>query len=120
MFVPQITTVEGIAHPETEATVQAKVDQDPTVDTDINTETIVLTTATDIKNMIGDTTQTQETDITHITKSITTIDRDLEATHLLETTITPEIDPQTEEIISTKTGQIVETTHFTQRLMLSI
>ena len=51
MSIPQITTVEGIAHLETEATVQAKVDQDPTVDPDINTETIVLTGTTDNDHM---------------------------------------------------------------------
>ena len=120
MSTPQKTTVEGIAHQETEATVQAEVDQDPPVDQDINTETIVLTTATDNKNMTENTMQTPEKDRTHLIKDITTIDRDLEATHLLETMITPEIDPQTEETISTKAGQIVETTHFTQRLMLLI
>merc|ERR1711954_323632 len=97
MFTPQITTVEGIAHPETEATVQAEVYQDPPVDQDINTKTIVLTTATDNKNMTENTTQTPEIDITHLIKSITTIDRDPEATHLLDTKITPEIDHQKQE-----------------------
>ena len=120
MFIPQTTIVEGIAHPETEAIVQAEVDQDPTVDPDINTETIVLTGATDNNHIIADTTQTPETDITHLIKSKTTIDRDPEATHLLETTITPEIDPQKEETIDTKAGHIVEIPHFTQKLMLSI
>ena len=120
MSTPQITIVEGIAHPETEATVQAEVDHDPPVDQDINTETIVLTTATDNKNMIENTIQTPETDRTHLIKNITTIDRDLEATQLLETMIRPEEDPQTEETISPKAGHIVETTHFTQRLMLLI
>ena len=118
MSIPQITTVEGIAHPETEATVQAKVDQDPTIDPDIYTENIVLTKARNNKNMIENTTQTPETDITHLIRSITTIDRDPEATHLLDTKITPEINPQKEETINTKAGQIVEVTHFTQRLML--
>ena len=76
MSIPQITTVEGIAHPETEATVQAEVDQDPTVDPDINIETIVLTGAIHI---IANTTQTPETDIIHLIKSITNIEKDLEA-----------------------------------------
>ena len=69
MFTHQIATVEGIAHPETEATVQAEVDQDPTVNPDINTETIVLTGATDNNHIIADTTQTPETDITHLIKA---------------------------------------------------
>ena len=73
MSIPQITTVEGIAHPETEATVQAEVDQDPTVDPDIKTETIVLTGAIHI---IANITQTPEIDIIHLIKSTTTIDRD--------------------------------------------
>ena len=98
MSIPQITTVEGIAHPETQATVQVEVDQYPTVDPDINTETIVLTGATANNHIIADTTQTPETDITHLIKSITTIDRDLEATHLLETTITIRIDPQKKKL----------------------
>ena len=120
MFTPQTTIVEGIAHPETEAIVQAKVDPDPTVDQDITNETMVSTRATDHDHMIKDTIRTPETDRTHLIKSTTTIDKDLEVTHLLETMITTKIDPQTEKTISTRAGQIVETTHFTQKLMLSI
>ena len=117
MSIPQITTVEGIAHPETEATVQAEVDQDPTVDPDINIETIVLTGAIHI---IANITPTPEIDIIHLIKSITTIDRDPEATLMPDTKITPEIDPQKEETIDTKTDQTAGITHFTQKLMLSI
>ena len=58
MFTHQTTIVEGIAHPETEAIVQAEVDPDPTVDQDINTATIILTGATNHDHMIEDTIQT--------------------------------------------------------------
>ena len=47
--------------------------------------------------MVKDTIHTPETDRTHPIKNITTIDRDLEVTHLLEAMITIEIDPQTEK-----------------------
>ena len=44
MYSKQMATkVKEIAHPGTEAIVQAKVDPDPTVGQDINTKTIVLT-----------------------------------------------------------------------------
>ena len=118
MSTPEITIVEGIAHPETEATVQAKVDLDLTAGQDRNTTTIVSIRTTDHAHMIKDTIQTPETDKIHPIKNITTIDRDLEATHLLETMINIEIDTQTENTLNTKADQIVETTHFTQRLML--
>ena len=101
--IPQITIVEGIAHPETEATVQAEVDLDPTVDPDINTKTIVLTGTTDNDHMIKNTIQTPETDRTHLIKNITTIDRDPEATLMPDTKTTTEIYPQKEENIDTKT-----------------
>ena len=41
MSTPQIAIVKGIAHQETEATVQAKVDLDLTAGQDRNIETIV-------------------------------------------------------------------------------
>ena len=118
MFILQITILEGIAHPETGAIVQAKVDPDPTVGKDINTEKIVLTGATDHDCMVKDTIQTPKTDRTHLIKDITTIDKDLEVTHLQEAMITEEVASQIREIISTRAGQIVETTHFTLKLML--
>ena len=103
----QITIVEEIAHLETEAAVQAEVDHDP----------IVLT---GVIHIIANTTQIPETNIAHLIKSITTIDRDPEASFMPDTKITPEIDPQKEETIGTKAGHIVEIPHFTQKRMLSI
>ena len=108
---------EGIVHQETEATVQAKVYQDLTEDPDINIETIVLTGAIHI---IANITPTPEIDIIHLIKSITTIDRDPEATLMPDTKTTTEIDPHKEENIDTKTDQTAKITHFTQKLMLSI
>ena len=118
MNVHHITIVEEIAHPETEAIVQAKVDPDPTVGQDINTKTIVLTRATDHDHMIKDTIQTPETDITHLITSTTTIGKDLEVIHLQEAMITKEVASQIREIISARAGQIVETIHFTLKFML--
>ena len=66
MFTPQKAIVEGIAHPETEAIVQAKVDPDPTVGQDKNTKTIVLTRATYHDHMIKDKIRTPETARTHL------------------------------------------------------
>ena len=115
MSTPQITIVEGIAHPETEAIVQDKVDIDLTAGQDRNTKTIVSIGATDHVHMIKDTIQTPETDITHL---ITTIGKDLEVIHLQEAMITTEVASQIGEIISTRAGQIEETTHFTLKLKL--
>ena len=69
--------------------------------------------------MVKETIQTPKTDRTHLIKGITTIDKDLEVTHLQEAMITIEIASQIKEILSTRAGQIVEITHFIQKLMLS-
>ena len=69
MFIPQIAIVEGIAHPETEAIVQAEVDLDLTAGQDRNTKTIVSIGAIDHAHMIKDTTQTPETDKIHPIKT---------------------------------------------------
>ena len=120
MFTPQTTIVEGIAHPETEAIVQAEVDPDLTADQDINTKTIVLNGATDHAHMVKDAIQTPETDLTHPIINKDKQVKDLEVIPLQEAMITTKIDPQTEKTISARAGQIVETTHFTQKPMLSI
>ena len=70
MYTHQMATkVKEIAHPGTEAIVQAKVDPDPTVGQDINTETIVLTGATDHARIVKHTIQTPKTDRTHPIKT---------------------------------------------------
>ena len=63
---------------------------------------------------------TPNIDTIHLIKGITTIDRDLEATLMPDTKTTTEIDPLKEENTDTKKDQTAATTHFTQKLMLSI
>ena len=70
--------------------------------------------------MIKNTTQTPETDKIHLINNKTTIDKDLEVTHLLEIIITAKTVFQIEEDSNTKTDQTAGITHFTQKLMLSI
>ena len=118
MSTPQIAIVEEIAHPETEATVQAKVDLDLTAGQDRNIKTIVSIGAINHAHMIKNTTL--ETDKIHPINSKTTIDIDPEVTHLLEIIITTETAFQPEEDSNAKADQTVEITHFTQKLMLSI
>ena len=92
-----ITIAEGIAHPETEATVQARVDPDLIAGQDKNIETIASIGTINHAHMIKNTTQTPETDKIHLINNKTTIDKDLEVTHLLEVIITTEIAFQLEE-----------------------
>ena len=113
MSTPQIVIVEGIAHPETEATVQAKVDLDLTAGQDRNIKTIVSIGAINHAHMIKNTTQTPETDKIHLINNKTTIDKDLEVTHLLEVIITTETAFQLEEDSNAKADQTVVITHFT-------
>ena len=113
------TETEEVAHPVKDATIRIEVDPDPMVGQEIYTQTIVLTGATDHDCMVKDTIQTPKTDRTHLIKGITTTDKDLEVINLEEAMITTEIASQIREIISTRAGQIVETTHFTLKLMLS-
>ena len=112
MSITPITTVEEIAHPETEATVQARVDPDLIADPGKNIKTIASIGTIDHAHMMANITPTPEIDIIHLIKSITTIDRDPEATLMPDTKITPEIDPQKEETIDKKAGHIVEIPHY--------
>ena len=120
MSTPQITTVEGIAHQETEATVPAKVDPDLIADQGKNIKTIASIGTIDHAHMMENTTQTPDTDKIHLINKKTTIDKDLEVTHLLERIITAKTVFQIEEDSSTKTDQTAAITHFIQKLMLSI
>ena len=120
MSITPITTVEEIAHPETEATVPARVDPDLIAGQEKNIETIASIGTIDHAHMIKNTTQTPETDKTHLTNNETTIDKDLEVNHLLEVIITTETAFQLEEDSNAKADQTVEITHFAQKLMLSI
>ena len=68
--------------------------------------------------MIKNTTQTPETDKIHLINNKTTIDKDLEVTHLLEIIITAKTVFQIEEDSNTKTAQTAGITHFTKEHML--
>ena len=118
MLAIAIAIAEGIAHQEKEVIVPVKVDPDLIADPEKNIKTIASIENIGHVHMTENITPTPNIDTIHLIKGITTIDRDLEATHLLETMITIEVDLQTENIIDTKAGQIVETTHFTLKLML--
>ena len=120
MLAIAITIAEGIAHQETEATVPARVDPDLIADQGKNIETIASIGTIDHAHMMENTTQTPDTDKIHLINNKTTIDKDLEVTHLLEIIITTETVFQLEEDSNAKADQTVETTHFTQKLMLSI
>ena len=120
MFTHQIAIAEGIAHPETEATVQAKVDPDVIAGQDKNIKTVASIGTINHAHMIKNTTQTPETDKIHLINNKTTIDKDLEVTHLLEIIITAKTVFQIEEDSRTKRDQTAAITHFIQKLMLSI
>ena len=120
MFTLQKTTAEGIAHPQTEATVPTKVDPDLKADQEKGTETIASIGTIDHAHMTENINPTPEIDIIHLIKSITTIDKDPEATLMPNTKTTTEIDPLKEENTNNKKDQTAATTHFTQKLMLSI
>ena len=83
-------------------------------------ETIASIGTIDHAHMMANITPTPEIDIIHLIKSITTIDKDPEATLMPNTKTTTEIDPLKEENTNTKKDQTAATTHFTQKLMLSI
>merc|ERR1711954_78257 len=88
MSIPPITTVEEIAHPETETTVQARVDPDLIADPEKNIKTIASIGTIDPAHITENITPTPEIDIIHLKKSITTIDRDPEATLMPDTKTT--------------------------------
>ena len=120
MSITLITTVEEIAHPETEATVPVRVDQNLIAGQGKNIKTITSIEIIGHTHMMENTPQTPDTDKIHLINNKRTIDKDLEVTHLLEAMITAEIASQIKEILSARVGQIVETTDFIRKLMLSI
>ena len=102
MSITLITTAEEIAHPETEATVQARVDPDLIADPEKNIKTIASIGTIDHAHITKNINPTPEIDIIHLIKSITTIDKDPEATLMPNTKTTTEIDPLKKRIQTTK------------------
>ena len=115
-----ITVLGEIVHQEKEVIAPIRVDPDLIAGQDKNIETIVSIGTINHAHMIKNTTQTPETDKIHLINNKTTIDKDLEVTHLLEIIITTETVFQLEEDSNAKADQTVETTHFTQKVMPSV
>ena len=115
-----IAIAEGIAHQEKEVIVPVKVDPDLIADPEKNIKTIASIGTIDHAHITKNINPTPEIDIIHLIKSITTIDKDPEATLMPNTKTTTEIDPLKEENTNNKKDQTAATTHFTQKLMLSI
>ena len=119
MLAIAIAIAEGIAHQEKEVIALIKVDPDLIVSQNKNIETIASIETIDHVHMTEDKAQTSETANTHLINN-KTIDTDLEATLMPDTEITTEIDPLKKENTDNKKDQTAATTHFTQKLMLSI
>ena len=120
MLAIAIAIAEGIAHQEKEVIVPVKVDPDLIADPEKNIKTITSIENIGHVHMMENITPTPNIDIIHLIKGITTIDRDLEATLMPDTETTTEIDPLKEKNPDNKKDQTAATTHFTQKLMLSI
>ena len=114
------TEAGEVAQTETDKTVWAKADLYPIAGQEKHTEKTVLTKTTNQDHTVNNTVQNPKTGIAHLIKGITTTGKDQEVIHLQEAMITTEIASQKREIISARAGQMVETTHFIQKLMLSI
>ena len=117
MLAIAIAIAEEIAHQEKEVIAPIKVDL--IVSQNKNIETIASIETIDHVHMTEDKAQTSETANTHLINN-KTIDTDLEATLMQDTKITTEIDPLKKENTDNKKDQTAATTHFTQKLMLSI
>ena len=76
------TEAEEVAHPETDATIQAKADPDPIAGQEKHTGKTVLTKTTDQDHIANNTIQTLKTGRTHLIGSITTLGKDSEVIHL--------------------------------------
>merc|ERR1711954_335171 len=100
-----ITVAGEIAHQEKEVIVPVKVDPDLIADPEKNIKTIASIGTINHAHITKNINPTPEIDIIHLIKSITTIDKDPEATLMPNTKTTTEIDPLKEENTNNKKDQ---------------